>query len=144
LHADEYQKCLAKTWKRLHKKIRPVSFHWIENYFKKELAAIPNHLAQNNNDSIHEGRKKLKNLLYLYRMLPGPMQKKLLLQIDHIDNLQDKIGKWHDLVLAEPILRKRISSMQMVIIRREKEDLLEESRKMTEHFLEKVKISAED
>ncbi|HEY4875562.1 MAG TPA: CHAD domain-containing protein, partial [Puia sp.] len=85
--AADHQKCLAKTGKHLLKKIKGVSFDSIQNYFSKEIAAIPAYLSKNNDDAIHSGRKRLKILMYLYRMLSTSLQKKLNIQIDYLDQL---------------------------------------------------------
>jgi CHAD domain-containing protein len=110
----------------------------VYKYFKRILSAIPKNLEKNNPENIHSGRKQLKELLYLHHMLPGSVKKKLLVRVEYIDCLQDKIGKWHDLVIAETLLKKRINRSQMIIIRQEKERVLGETRKMIEDFPEKA------
>jgi CHAD domain-containing protein len=135
LHTAAYPKCFAKTSKRLQSKIRNVPVHSIKNHFSLALDAIPKNLSTDNDKKIHSCRKRLKNLLYLYHMLSESLQEKLQFPIDDIDKLQDMIGKWHDLVIAEPILKKRMSSTQILVITREKENLLKEARKMSEQYL---------
>lgn len=137
-HASEYLKSFMKVSNHLQKKIEPVSFHRVYKYFKRILSAIPKNLEKNNPENIHSGRKQLKELLYLHHMLPGSVKKKLLVRVEYIDCLQDKIGKWHDLVIAETLLKKRINRSQMIIIRQEKERVLGETRKMIEDFPEKA------
>jgi CHAD domain-containing protein len=139
-HATEYRKSFTNASKHLQKKIRPVSFHCIDKYFKRKLSAIPKYLEKNNDEDMHSGRKQLKNLLYLHHMLPRSIKKKLLVRVEYIDSLQDIIGKWHDLVLAEAILKNRINRAQMIIIRKEKEHVLGETKKLSEDFLKKITI----
>jgi CHAD domain-containing protein len=50
----------------------------------------------------HEHRKRLKRLIYLDRQLPGMFQRLPLLPYSiglRMDDLQDSIGKWHDVVI---------------------------------------------
>jgi CHAD domain-containing protein len=138
--AADYQECFLKELEYLNKKTNSVSFHAIEDHFKKELTIISNCLAKNNAENLHPCRKRLKNLLYLYHVLSKSLQKKLNIRIDYIDQLQDLIGKWHDIEFAEPILKKRINSTQILIITREKENLLKKIRITSENFFNKTKV----
>jgi CHAD domain-containing protein len=138
--AGKYWKQFGKTWNYLRKEIRPVPFNRIDNFFKSELVKTGKYFGQNKNASLHDGRKRLKYLLHLYRMLPRSIKEKLPVRVDYMDSLQDEIGKWHDLSLAEPILKKKINRIQMQVIRKEKENILEKTLRMSAHFLEKATI----
>ncbi|HLX93078.1 MAG TPA: CHAD domain-containing protein [Puia sp.] len=136
-HILEYKPCFAKTKKKFTRQIGGVHMKMLKNHFGKELAKIPRLIVRNDIEAIHESRKKLKNLFYLHNMLPEPLQRKLNIRIKYIDDLQDKIGKWHDLVQAEPMLKKRIGEKQLIVIRSEKQSFLDEIRNMTSGFRSK-------
>jgi CHAD domain-containing protein len=142
-HILEYKPCFAKTKKKFTREIEGVHMKALRSHFGKELAKIPGLIVRNDIHAIHQSRKKLKNLFYLHNMLPEPLQKKLNIRVKYIDDLQDKIGKWHDLVLAEPMLKKRIGEKQMIVIRREMESFLNEIRHMISGFHSKLVYKAE-
>lgn len=45
---------------------------------------------------IHEGRKQIKHILYIREMIKPPTLKMIPFQYQHLDELQNLIGKWHD------------------------------------------------
>ena len=51
-------------------------------------------------DDLHSARKKIKTLLYVQKILPAKLASSLRLNREYLDNLQDSIGKWHDLLVA--------------------------------------------
>lgn len=105
-----------KTYVKTLEKVRPAlagSFRDVENktvvrFYKNRLQKMARFFARTENtmDELHQTRKKIKNLLYLHAFLPKRLVKKLKLDTDRLDQLQDAIGKWHDVVLAVELLKK--------------------------------------
>jgi CHAD domain-containing protein len=142
LQAQQSMDSIAKSNKGLIRMIHPASVHSIKNYFQKEFSGIAVDLKAGNPDEIHSCRKRLKNLFYFYNLLPSSIQKKLNTRIEYIDSLQDKIGQWHDLINAAPVLEKRIINAGVTAaITHETEQLSKTIKKMGENFYSKVRIA---
>ena len=58
-------------------------------------------------NKLHENRKKIKDLIYVYKILPENLQRKIALNMDYLDRLQEQIGIWHDLELALVFLNEQ-------------------------------------
>ena len=75
-----------------------------KNRLKKLGHSFPS--KNNNTERWHNNRKKIKNLLYFYEVLPKSLLQKLQLNIAYLDRLQNAIGLWHDIFSIEELLRK--------------------------------------
>ena len=91
-------------------------------------------------DQLHKARKRIKNLLYLYRILPKSLARKLHLNDTYLDQLQDAIGKWHDVVLVLELLKVEGYTNRGVIaaIHREKRRLYHSVQTLSNNFGQKV------
>ncbi|MBV6440933.1 MAG: CHAD domain-containing protein [Haliscomenobacteraceae bacterium CHB4] len=105
-----------KVYLRTLEKIRPVlagQFRDAEDgtvirFYQKRLQKIARVFVRTEHtvEGLHQTRKKIKNLLYLHACLSERLVQKLKLDTDNLDQLQDAIGKWHDVVLAVELLKK--------------------------------------
>lgn len=98
------QKTIIKAFKRSNK-VFLRNFHSVENNFilnryEKQLKKLLKFFDDPsiNDDKLHDNRKKLKVLLYFYKVLHKTLVNKLKLNIPYLNKLQDLIGKWHDLI----------------------------------------------
>ncbi|HRI61503.1 MAG TPA: CHAD domain-containing protein, partial [Saprospiraceae bacterium] len=57
-------------------------------------------------EKLHINRNKIKNLLYCCDALPASLGDQLQLDTTYLDQLQDAIGNWHDIVFMEALLKK--------------------------------------
>lgn len=113
---QESQSFFQKYKKQIRtlKKIYPAlvgGFHDLDDQsvvklYKKSLKSLSRFFTALNfsADKLHQHRKKIKNLLYLYEVLPDPLVNKLQLNTAYLDKFQDKIGKWHDVTSAIKLL----------------------------------------
>ena len=81
---------------------------------------------------LHETRKKIKHLLYVYRFLPHHLLDKVEIDEAHLDKLQEKIGDWHDLEMTLLFLQQNGLKQEPVYrrIKKKKEPLLEEIKEV--------------
>ncbi len=74
---------------------------------------------------LHQFRMKLKRLLYVYDALSVTKKKLVKFKGKEIDQLQNEIGKWHDLFTAKQLIRKLNLDKKKVfvsIIKKEKKE----------------------
>lgn len=50
--------------------------------------------------SLHECRKKIKHLMYMLSLMPNSIIRKLKVDKNYLDTLQNLIGEWHDIEVA--------------------------------------------
>jgi len=80
----------------------------IIKYFKNEKQKANKKIENNNRESFHRYRMKIKRLMYMYNVMPKKMQKEI--EINHsLNKLQQKLGNWHDTYAAVKFLSNRYS-----------------------------------
>lgn len=101
-----------KTLKKLHRTLS-ANFQDIENKIivrecKKRIKKLSRFFAQLDLPvgKLHLNRKRIKSLLYFCEVLPESLLQKLQLNTTYLDQLQDAIGQWHDVVAALDLLKK--------------------------------------
>jgi len=101
----------VKTLKKLRKALAAI-FQDIENKavvraYKKQLKKLRRFFTRSDLPvlKLHQNRKKIKNLLYFCDVLPGSLLQKFQLNIAYLDQLQEAIGEWHDVVVAFELLK---------------------------------------
>lgn len=77
-----------------------ISNRCAEVYYRKLLDKLEESFISIHEEDLHEDRKIIKRLLYLYPLLPDAAKDKLKLNISYFDSLQEEIGKWHDTLVA--------------------------------------------
>ena len=97
----KYLKIIKNTYKRVKKKLPPISNKSIEKYYKNQLEQIAASLAMPNfTKNLHYNRKMIKHLMYNYNLAENALAGALPFNIHYLDKLQESIGKWHDNVIA--------------------------------------------
>ena len=115
LRADEYLYNIKKVQKGLLKKLDEIDLQEAESLGKMEWDKILYFLlASVDVDRMHDERKKIKQLMYMLRILPDEVPETLAIDLKFLDDLADKIGKWHDLLITVQMLRKRNEPADMV------------------------------
>lgn len=101
----------VKTLKKLRKTLA-ATFQDIENkavvrVCKKQLKKLSRFFTRPDLPvvQLHHIRKKIKNLLYFCDVLPDSLLQKFQLNIAYLDQLQEAIGQWHDVVVAFELLK---------------------------------------
>jgi len=76
----------------------------IIKYFKNEKKKAKKKVENNDRESLHRYRMKIKKLMYMYNIMPKKMQKEIGLNHSAINKLQQKLGDWHDTYAAVKFL----------------------------------------
>jgi CHAD domain-containing protein len=106
-HIDVYIEQVELFYQLFSRHLQPVNRKFIVHYFVKVLDGIAEALAQKKDEEeLHHGRKRIKDLLYLHELLPSKTRDKLNLNIAYLDTLQDIIGKWHDAIIAHELFSR--------------------------------------
>ncbi|MDG1276071.1 MAG: CHAD domain-containing protein [Algoriphagus sp.] len=79
----------------------------IIKYFKKEQKKTNEILQNIDREGLHEYRKKIKKLVYVYNALPKKIQNKIDLNEAEITKLQKRLGDWHDTYSAIHFLSRK-------------------------------------
>jgi CHAD domain-containing protein len=75
-------------------------YHELKSEYLKKIFKIPL-----DPDTIHEGRKQIKHILYIHELIKPSTRKKIPFNFDNLNELQDLIGKWHDSAVYLDFLR---------------------------------------
>jgi CHAD domain-containing protein len=102
-------KTLGKLRKTLAANFQDIENKVVVRFYKKQLKKLNRYFAQPNLPigKLHLNRKRIKNLLYFHDILPESLAQKLQLNTAYLDQLQDAIGQWHDVVAALALLKTR-------------------------------------
>ena len=93
-----YAQELKKSFETLEAGFFDLDKVLVADLLRKELRAVDRFFEKSYKyaDDLHDIRKKIKNLLYVYPVLPKELRNKLQLNTGYLDQLQEAIGKWHD------------------------------------------------
>lgn len=111
------------------------------SYYMKWLSWLSISFAGFEDDELHECRKIIKRLMYLYPVMSRQVKDKLRINTEYFDSLQEEIGKWHDTLIAREHYSASHArdSKQMRKLEKESESRLRSIRLLTENFEEKYK-----
>jgi CHAD domain-containing protein len=68
----------------------------IKSYFESELIKANHNFQNKDRVGLHQFRKSIKKLMFIYNALPKKIRKEVNLDEKHINRLQEKVGNWHD------------------------------------------------
>jgi CHAD domain-containing protein len=89
-------------------------------FYKKNINKIVGFLSDDNVESkLHDCRKRIKQLIYVYEILPENILKKLNADISGLVKLDEYIGKWHDIVSIYDLINGRINKNRETILKLE-------------------------
>lgn len=103
-HVAYYGRQAEKAVALLRKKRHAVTDGRVKRWFSAQLKRTAGLLAAPPPAQWHNARKKIKNMLYVYGMLPGDLAASLQLNEKYLQHLQEQIGNWHDAALASNLL----------------------------------------
>jgi CHAD domain-containing protein len=134
-----YVKNLKQAHKSILIKICDIENGCISSWYEEKLQTLQMFFAKKSvQENMHDGRKTLKKLLYVYAILHKPLQDKLRLNKYYLHKLQESIGKWHDVTVSMEILsRSNFTDNETV------EKLLERKQKLLKLCWELSKNFAE-
>ena len=89
-------------WKSITgKRFENIENHCVISFYRKHLERLAQSFFLLEEEEIHECRKIIKRLLYLYPLVPPAVKNKLKININYLDALQEEIGKWHDTIVSK-------------------------------------------
>jgi CHAD domain-containing protein len=139
---NAYMKSVKLISKAPSDAFRDIDDKYILTLYKKRIKKLARFFERPdlNIDQLHKTRKKIKNLLYLYRILPKSLARKLDLNDAYLEHLQEAIGKWHDVVLLLELLKTEGYENRSEIARmhREKGVLYRSVQTLSNNFGRKV------
>ncbi|MBW4359126.1 CHAD domain-containing protein [Flavobacterium taihuense] len=68
----------------------------IKAYFEKEMMKANQDFQNQDREGLHQFRKSIKKLMFVYNVLPKKIRKEIDLDEQYINKLQEKVGNWHD------------------------------------------------
>lgn len=92
---------------------RSMSHKSIKGFFKQEINEKSELLNKPTKTAVHDYRKHLKKLLYVYQILPKTLRKELPFNEEKTNKLQEKIGDWHNLYSSLNYLKKQNKSNRL-------------------------------
>lgn len=102
-----FKTLLRKTHKKVFKKVKSISKKNVHRFFKKQTQKIIAGFAVAPTEAqLHGLRKRLKELLYVFEMMPQTLQQAIGLNVDYVNHLQEEIGHWHDAVATRVLLQQ--------------------------------------
>jgi CHAD domain-containing protein len=114
----EYEK-LADNYKPYKKNITKLRKKYSKNLTSLKDKDVKSWYASNGNwltlhflwpvdgSSLHECRKRIKNLIYTIKVLPNSLRSELGLNIKYLDKLQEIIGLWHDIEISLNLIKEK-------------------------------------
>ncbi len=99
-HIADFRKAVCFPEKKLGKKI-------VKRYFKKVRNQAAKTMETIDRGGLHRYRIKIKKLMYVYKMLPQNLQKKIRWNEVLIKKQQHKLGEWHDTYSAVNFLSQK-------------------------------------
>lgn len=145
-HQKDHLKSVRKQLKNLNGALHELSSRVVLHWYKKQLKHLGIFFSKDSwkPEKLHKSRIKLKNLLYLYQMLPQSLTRKLSLKEDYLDQLQEILGAWHDVKSTLEWLKKvgLTQGRGLVKLQQEEERLIHSIRDHTRDFAQKVVFKA--
>jgi CHAD domain-containing protein len=68
----------------------------IKAYLERELMKANLSFQNKDREGLHQFRKRIKKLMFIYDVLPKKIRKEVNLDKKYINKLQEKVGNWHD------------------------------------------------
>ncbi len=135
--AEKLKPALKKVQKHLMKNVKNIDTKYTKNYIFNKLSSIEKRLAhRKKTELLHECRRDMKRLVYLYNELPRDQRHKIGLNKDYLHQLEDSIGQWHDTTTAVDYMLKQEpqSKLTLEALQSREDDLLRSIRKKSKRF----------
>jgi CHAD domain-containing protein len=85
----------------------------IKTYFDAEWMIANQKFETKDREGLHQLRKGIKKLMFVYDALPKKIRKEVELNKEAIDKLQEKVGRWHDTYAAIDFLSRQNFSQNL-------------------------------
>ena len=115
----------------------------IVEFFRNEIQKSGARLHTNmNTEEWHTLRKKIKNILYVYKMTGQSVIQKIPLNIRYLEDLQESIGKWHDIIMASDLIYQQTRSSKILSEKLHRQSIAQNEQLMNsvKEFLKKTNL----
>lgn len=103
---NKYLALVKKLKKTLPKNLSVIKNDILLKEYKKQFKKLTKHFQSRLPEKeMHTSRKKIKRLLYTYKVLNNPVKKKFNLNEAYLNKMQTIIGKWHDIIMEINLLQ---------------------------------------
>ena len=141
-HGKKHLKAIKKAHIGLQNNIYKVSDKKVLQFYNdkiEEIAQFFDHLTYT--DDLHNARKNIKLLLHNQNTAAKALADKAIFNADYLDDLQDKIGTWHDHVLAIETLSKQGEAENEAIesIKKSNAELAKKIADKSSNFRDKIR-----
>lgn len=97
----QYLKKIKQAKKSVLSHIHDLENRYVHDFYRDHINAVALYLRAPEFDlTLHDCRKKIKLLLYNYKLADQSVNRHLQLNTQYLDDLQESIGAWHDNALA--------------------------------------------
>src|SRR5579872_4200632 len=94
-----YRKQGKKAARRLLTDVRTIRSSCVRDWYAVQLIETAMLLTASG-DLLHMARKKIKDMLYVLKLLPQGLVREINLNTEYLGMLQKAIGEWHDAVIV--------------------------------------------
>lgn len=141
LETNMYAKIHMSLYHDILEKVHGIKNECILRLYKKCIKKLSHSFADPNNNpfKLHESRKRIKRLIYMYALVNNRLKRKLRINILYLRELETMIGKWHDSVVAFELFSESPINKQLSLKpKRQVKKMLNAIITMTEDFSNKV------
>lgn len=112
-----YVKVIKELKETLCQEFQDIPDKSIETLFQKQLKKLTRFFSRPilGDEELHKVRRKIKNLLYLYKLLPRKLTRRIKWNNGYLDQLQHAIGEYHDIIQLLEFLKNRGYSNEKVL-----------------------------
>jgi CHAD domain-containing protein len=136
-----FKKNIEKFRKRISFVSPKIKNKKVEAYYHSHIKELSSNFSPSIKEEVlHDDRKIIKKLLLAFKALPKSLQNKININKDYLDDLQDKIGNWHDTVVTLEMLPDEDVGYQLLLDK--KQEQLQALENVAKDFDKKVIILA--
>ena len=97
---------IKKPYTIIRKSLGDIKNDCIQEFYEKQVKKIEQALADlANKKQLHKCRKRIKKVIYIRSMIDSALKKKLNLNFDYLEKLEEAISKWHDSAVTIDVLK---------------------------------------
>jgi len=102
----KFNKNISSIKKKIGQNLTSIKNNSVIAFYYDNIKILSNNFKVIDEVDLHDSRKIIKKLLYNLKILPPSLTKKININRDYLDDLQELIGKWHDTFVTLELLSK--------------------------------------
>lgn len=138
---EKYLKKIKTSYKHLKNQLKQIDDSAIEAYYKRQLEQIAAALETPKfTDEMHDNRKLIKILVYNYKLANRALEGALRFNAEYLDELQSRLGEWHDHVVAAQLFASpELNDKRVVtLINKQNASIKRVIKSLVNNFMEKA------